>query len=209
MRARRSSPTARGLGLVLGGFLVATPVAAAPPSPSAPPGPQPLHAGLYLATGDQVEGWSWLRDPAGDAYATWSFFGSPTGEPVVVELHLLATDRPNGEPGIDGLAPGVDGRAWVSIGPIVDGTPGPASLGPLPLDLPTDAPAGGSQGFQTAATVTIAPDELGPDVAGVWVLVERRGPTGAVMEVQLGAARDAVTMSGLAPAPRPEASPSG
>ena len=206
MRARRWSPAARAVGLVLGWFLVASSAAAAPPSPSAPPGPQPLNAGLYLATGDQVEGWSWLRDPAGAAYATWSFFGTPTGKPVVVELRLLATDGPNGGPGIDGLAAGVDGRAWVTIGPIVDGATGPASLGPLPIDLPTVSPAGGPLGFQTAATLTIDPDELGPDAAGVWVLVERRGPTGAVIEVQLAATRDAVTVSGLAPAPRPEPS---
>lgn len=215
MRAHRSSLAAVTIGLGLGVVLV-TPGAAADPSPNAPPGPQPLNAGLYLATGDQVEGWSWLRDPAGDAYATWSFFGTPTGEPVVVQLHLLATDGPNGgpagdgvAPAVDGLAPGVDGRAWVTVGPIVADGPGPASFGPLPLDLPNVSPAGGPLGFQTAATLTIAPDELGPDAAGVWVLVERRGPTGAVIEVSLGTTRSAVTVSGLAPVLAPEPSSAG
>jgi hypothetical protein len=188
--------------LALGLFLLTTPMAAAQPSPSAPPGPTPITAGLYLATGDSIEGWSWLRDDAGCAYATWSFFGAPFGGPVVVQLGLLATDATNG-------GPGVDGQAWVTIGPLVDGAPGPASFGPVPLTLPNVSSADDPVGYQTAASVTIAADELGPDATGIWVLVERRGPTGEAIPVHLATTREAVTVTGLSPIARPDASPAG
>ncbi len=202
MRARRPSLSARTFGIVLGAFLLATPVATAQPAPSASPGPGPLTAGVYLATGDQIEGWSWLRDEAGAAYATWSFFGAPTGEPVVIELDLLATDRVNGGPGVDGLA-------WVTIGPIVDAAPGPASFGPLPLRLPNVSSENDPLGYQTSATVTIAADELAPDTSGIWVLVERHGPTGETVPVHVATTRDAVRVTGLAPAPTARPSPAG
>lgn len=206
MRAHDPGGLARNLGLTLGTLLLAitgTATAAEPSpgaAPSVTPGPAPLTAGLYLATGDQIEGWSWLRDDAGCAYATWSFFGAPTGDPVVVDLGLLATDSVNGGPGVDGLA-------WVTIGPIVDGAPGPASFGPVPLPLPNVSPEGDPVGYQTAATVTVAADELGPGADGVWVLVERRGPTGEPVDVHIATTREAVTVTGLAPTP--EASPAG
>jgi hypothetical protein len=186
------------LGTLL--LVIAGSAAAAEPSPGAAPSVAPLTAGLYLATGDQIEGWSWLRDDAGCAYATWSFFGTPTGDPVVVDLGLLATDAVNGGPGVDGVA-------WVAVGPIVDGAPGPASFGPVPLELPNVSPESDPVGYQTAANVTISADELGPGAGGVWVLVERRGPTGEVVPVHLAATRDAVTVAGLTPVP--EASPAG
>lgn len=203
MRPRGSTLAALLSSAVLGVVLGVAPAAAADPSPG-PTGdrPQPLSAGLYLATGDPIEGWTWLRDEAGCAYATWSFFGRPSGPSVLVTLNLLATDAVNG-------GPGVDGHAWIAIGPIVDGAPGPAAFGPLPIELTNISPPDDPVGYLTEATVALRPEELGPDATGLWVLIERRGPTGTVEPGHIATTREAVIVDGLAPIAEPEASPAG
>jgi hypothetical protein len=188
--------------MVLGVVVLAAPTAAADPSPGPPDHPQPLTAGLYLATGDLIDGWTWLRDDAGCAYATWSFFGRPDAPSVLVTLNLLATDAVNG-------GPGVDGHAWIAIGPIVAGAPGPAAYGPVPIELTNVSPPDDPVGYLTEANVALRPEELGPDATGLWVLVERRGPTGTVVPGHIATTREAVTVDGLEPIATPAASPAG
>lgn len=200
MRPHRHALVAPPWLPLLGVLLLVAPAVAESPSPAPYDDPHPMTAGLYLATGDPIEGWTWLRDDAGSAYAAWSFFGRPEATAVIVTLHLLVTDAADG-------GPGLDGNAWVAIGPIVDGAPGPAAFGPLPIELTNVSPPDDPVGYLTEANVALRPEELGPDVTGLWVLVERRGPTGTVVPSHIATTREAVTVTGLAPVASPSASP--
>jgi hypothetical protein len=162
----------------------------------------------FLSNGDEIQGWQWLRDADGNQYATWSLWGTPSGETVTVTFDLLATDA------IDG-GPGVDARAWVMVGPIESGAPGQAITGPSLLTFPNVSAADDPVGYQTHGTVTIAPEDLTPGMEGLWVLVERRGPTGEVLSEHIAVNREAIGVTGLTPAttcgrclPAPEPSPS-
>lgn len=167
---------------------------------------------LFLSNGDGIAGWQWLRDPGGGQYATWSFWGRDAGQPVTVTFGLLATDGVNG-------GPGVDARAWVTIGSIESGAAGPAIKGPSLLTFPNVSAPDDPVGYTTLGTVDILAEELSPTMDGLWVLVERRGPTGDVLPEHIAANRDAVTVEGLAappcdgpcppaPDPSPSAAPS-
>ena len=148
--------------------------AAADPSPSPVarrrPRPAPRH--LFVATGDPVDGWWWLRDAAGRQYATWSFAGRAGGR--AGHGHVRAARHGRGE-----RRPGVDATAWVTVGRHRGRRAGPRDPGAQPADLPGRV-AGGRcpSAYQTLGTMTIAPDELSPTMEGLWVLVERRAPTG-------------------------------
>lgn len=149
---------------------------------------------LYLSNGDDISGWQWLRDADGCQYATWSFWGGDAGQPVTVTFGLLATDAMNG-------GPRVDARAWVTIGAIESGAAGPAIKGPSLLTFPNVSAADDPVGYTTLGTVDILAEELSPTMDGLWVLVERRGPTGDVVPEHIAVNRDAVTVQGLAAPP--------
>jgi hypothetical protein len=151
-------------------------------------GAQP--AVTFLANGEESDGWSWLRDAEGSQRAAWSFWGTPTGEPLTITFGLLATDSAD-----DGT--GVPAQLWLTIGSIESGAPGPVLLGPGPVIFPNVSPPDDPAGSATLGSVTIPPEELSPTMQGIWVLVERRCPDGSVIPVDLAVNRDAVKVTGL------------
>lgn len=192
MRARPMDPRTWILVSFLLPLLLAAPVAAADPSPTPLASPATTAATLFLATGDPIEDWWWLRDDAGSQYATWTLPGTPAGTPVTITFGLLATDAANG-------GPGVDATAWVMVGAIEDGAPGPAIIGPALMTFPNVSLADDPVGYQTLGTVTIRADEVSPYAEGLWVLVERHSPAGVVVPTHLAVNREAITVTGLAP----------
>ncbi len=90
----------------------------------------------FRSDGDEIAGWHWLRDPLGRATATWYVHGARTGDPIVLTFTLLATDRASG-------GPGIDARAWVTVGPLADGATAPATWGPELVTFPNVAPPDG------------------------------------------------------------------
>lgn len=157
---------------------------------------------LYVSNGDEISGWQWLRDADGCQYATWSFWGGDAGRPVTVTFGLLATDGVNG-------GPGVDARVWVTIGSIESGAAGPAIKGPSLLTFPNVSTVDDPVGYTTLGTVEILAEELSPSMDGLWVLVERRGPSGDIVLEHIAANRDTVSVQGLTePEPSPSAAPS-
>ena len=148
-------------------------------------------AETFLSNGDEISGWEWLRDPGGCAYGTWSFWGTPTVEALTITFGLLATDGVNG-------GPGVDAQAWVTVGGIESDAPGPAILGPTLLTFPNVSAPDDPVGYTTLGTATVQAADLSPTMQGIWVLVERRAPSGEVLPVDIAVDRDAVTVTGLA-----------
>ncbi len=179
MRGRKGSRSSASSALVVAALL-----AMLPASTAAEPDT------MFLSNGDEISGWQWLRDPGGSQYGTWSFWGGGGDVPLTITFGLLATDGMNG-------GPGVDARAWVRVGAIESGGPGPALVGPSLLTFPNVSPPDDPVGYTTLGTVTILADELSPTMEGIWVLVERRGPTGDVLPEHLAVNRDAVTVDGL------------
>ncbi|MFN8623876.1 MAG: hypothetical protein U0869_24305 [Chloroflexota bacterium] len=139
----------------------------------------------FFSTGDQVEGQAWLQDEAGAQYATWTAWGTPTGEALTLTLDLVTTE------------PGVPAQAWVTVGAIESGAPGPAIVGPSLVDLSVPGGSGVSVDPVVRATLTVSPADLPPATEGLWVLLERRGPGGIPVALPLGVQREALSVTGL------------
>ena len=134
-----------------------TPAPTALPSSSPSPSPSPplLAATSFASDGDLIAGWYWLRDPAHEQTALWSFpMLSPAQGDLVLHLQVLATDQ------VDGPR-GVEARfyvAWATPG--TDGLPGPW-LGRLPVTLPNVSPATDPVGYTCEGTLTVPRATLG------------------------------------------------
>src|SRR5690606_14762370 len=59
-------------------------------------------ADSFQSTGDEIEGWFWLRDPGLWASAEYEFLELPAEGDIVLLIDALATDRASGGPGFPG-----------------------------------------------------------------------------------------------------------
>lgn len=63
---------------------------------------QEFKAYTFTSSGDEIQGWYWLRDRNVSNRAVWTFRGLPEGTGVLeAEITALATDRASGGPGVD------------------------------------------------------------------------------------------------------------
>lgn len=83
----------RGAVGVLGAVLLflATPFARA----------EGIVADHFASNGDQISGWYWLRDAAGNHYAEYTWANPPKTGDILLEFSVLATDRVSGGPGVN------------------------------------------------------------------------------------------------------------
>ncbi len=168
------------------------------PSPVPPPPTTPPPAGpAFTVDGDEINGWWWLRDPAGTQSAQWLLAlpgttpseggGSPSSA-VRIDFEVLATSQASGPPG-------VDARFHLSWGPVVDGAPGPlVSSRPVTLEN-VDAP-GDSPGYTNRGSVTIRRSALGT-ATWMWVRITRVDESGGNLTSEHVAVRSSsVTLAG-------------
>ncbi len=82
------------------GNAVNLPPTSAPPTSgapiAAPPTPGPCK---FSATGNSINGWSWLRDEAYTAYGLWDCRGLATDRDLTVHLWALVTNKADGGSG--------------------------------------------------------------------------------------------------------------
>lgn len=168
-------------------------------------------ASEFDVNGDEISGWWWLRDGAGEQSAHWVFDELPVSGSVTILFELLATDTVSG-------GPGVDARFWLTFGPVIDGEELEATTAPLLMALPNvsppDDPLGywtrGWYGFPTDALALSAaesgavarfrqrerggtPGEL-PVVEGLWVTIGRLGPDGSVTSEHIAVRESSVQL---------------
>ena len=155
----------------------------------APPPPR-----LTFATdGDEISGWWWLRDDAGAQKATWAFFALPAGDPIRLDLSLLATDTYNG-------GPNVPADFYLSYGSIVNGSAVSPSDGDLhAVHLRNTSPPGDPVGYTATGTYDIPASALVPGAIGLWVRIGRLGPTEPLIATHVAVRADSVSIEGLPP----------
>lgn len=104
-------------------------------------------ADRFQSTGDEIEGWFWLRDPGLLASAEYTFSEIPTDGDIVLVIDALATDRVSGGPGSD------------AVFDLLFGFPGSGTMGGVFYRLPVEIP-----------NVSSPDDPLGYHVRGTVVL---------------------------------------
>ncbi len=170
--------------------------------PTATPSVDPARV-TYNVDGDEISGWSWLRDAAGAQKASWEFFGKPQAGPITLDFELLATDRAGG-------GPGVDARLWLSYGSMVSSNAAPPLATPHLLTLPNTSPPGDPVGYTATGSYTIHRSDVPAGSIGVWVRIGRLGPDGAVLAEHIAVREASVRISGLdGPSPGASVPPAG
>ena len=157
---------------------------------AAPITPPPPSSTDFTVFGDQISGWWWLRDGAGNQRASWAFLGQPIGDQLRIDLDLLATDTVNG--GRD-----VDARFWLTYGPMIEGGGGGPVGQPRLVTLKNISPPGDPVGYTTAGSIFVPVPELAPGAIGFWVGISRRGPDGRVLSTHIAVREASVSLSGL------------
>ena len=187
--APTGSPSAGATERPSGGVVVGAPG----DGPSYTEAPAPAIQVDFEVNGDENNGWWWLRDEAGAQQASWGFFDVPAGNPIELDLDLLATDTTTG-------ASGLDARFWLSYGAITeaDGTATYApGVEPVLVTLPNTAPAEDPVGYTTSGTYTIAARDIAADADGIWVRIARLGPDGSVLPENLAVAEASVRVASV------------
>ena len=197
-------------GTVLPGHLAVTAaslsVAGAGDPASVPPPPPGSATDVdFSVTGDEISGWWWLRDGAGEQRASWGFMGVPSGQDIRVDLELLATDTING-------GRGIDARFWLTYRTIVEGGGGGPLSAPELKVLKNVSPSDDPVGYTTAGSFIIPASSLAPGAIGVWIGISRLGPDGHVLSGHLAVNETSARISGLdgggpAATPGPTAAP--
>ena len=107
-----------------------------------------LVATRFAANGDEIAGWTWLRDSALDHYAEWMFENiAPGPEPLIVDITALATDRAGG------------GRGFPAEFRLIYGFPGGGTMGGLfqrkQVRLPNVSSPDDPLGYTCSGQITI------------------------------------------------------
>lgn len=140
----------------------------------------------FQVTGDENNGWWWLRDDAGVQQASWGFHGVTAGSQVDLDLNVLATDTTTG-------AAGVDARFWLSYGGILAGSVANSPGGrPVLVVLKNSSPPGDPLGYTATGTYALASATIPAGATGVWVRIARAGPDGAVLPGHLAVQKASV-----------------
>lgn len=150
----------------------------------------PAYSVDFVSDGDLIQGWWWLRDRAGTDRARWVFRGVPTTGDLTLSLDLLATDRVNG-------GPRVDGQFWLSYGSATAETGDPAG-GPTLVTAPNVSAKDDPVGYTTHQTFTITRSSLPEGTSAIWVLITRNdGTGGGVVDEHIAVREQAVTIEGI------------
>ena len=164
-------------------------------SPVAGVAAAPLPRSSFVADGDQINGWWWLRDAGGDQKATWTFSGAPAADQITLQLTVLATDTSGGKSGLAA-------SFWLSFGGIMpEGTALTTTAESRLVTLPNTSPAGDPVGYTTSGTLTIDRAQLPAEAIGLWVKIGRTGSDGQVIPIQIAVQESSVQIKGLAEAP--------
>jgi hypothetical protein len=116
----------------------------------------PRHAAAFRAEGDRIQGWTWLRDPAGAAFGEWRFAGLNPTAPTVLVLDLLVTDSSDRGAGYSAL---VEISASGPQGEMVTQVTHVQAQNPLFQQAPDDASGNGYRAFGSLA---LDPAQLPP-----------------------------------------------
>ncbi len=184
-----AAPSGTGAGASPGGSpgsMVGVPLPSGTVSTTAGPAARTT----FHVNGDEINGWWWLRDAAGEQRASWEFFGTPTAEDVTLDIEVLATDTVDGRPR-------VDARFWLSYGTIVSAAAAPPRSDPHLVVLPNTSPSGDPVGYTTTGSYTLPRSEVAPGAIGIWVRIERAGPDGSVVREHIAVRESSVLISGL------------
>jgi hypothetical protein len=123
------------------------------PSSSASPGL--VASRSFVSDGVFISGWYWLRDAAREQTALWLFDRVPAGAgALTVSLDVLATDRADGDKGVDARFI----LAWARSGK--GGTPGPW-LGSRAVTLANTSAGAESTGYSCTGTISLPRASLG------------------------------------------------
>lgn len=106
----------------------------------------------FRSSGDEIEGWFWLRDPHLEQVAEYSFAEVPATGDIVLKMEVLATDGPSGGPGID-----AEFR-------LLFGFPGAGNMGgvfhAIDVHLENAARPGDPLGYLTRGTILLPRDKV-------------------------------------------------
>lgn len=109
--------------------------------------PAPRPADRFVSSGDEIEGWFWLRDSGLSASAEYEFTSIPPEGDVVLMIEALATDRASGGPGFAGTFD------------LLFGFPGSGRMGGvfnrIAVTLPNVSPPGDPLGYHVRGTVVL------------------------------------------------------
>ena len=178
-----------------------TPAAASATPAAVPPTSLPLaYTARFVTSGDEVQGWWWLRDDLATNRAMWIFDGIPSTGDVVLDLNMLATDAVNG-------ARGVDASFWLSYGSTAETGAGVAAE---VVTLSNVSPADDPVGYTTAGTYVIPRSALPSGTTEIWVKIARSDNAGGnVISTNIGINEYSVMLQGAggAATPRPSVAP--
>ena len=149
-----------------------------------------VDAEAFNSTGDEINGWWWLRDPAYQAYAEWFFDSLPPAGDIVLNLTALATDRVSG-------GGGFDASFYLYYGSTPVARRGGGILGMLYVNLPNAHDPNDPTGYTCHGQVTIPRDALG-GLETLWIVVKRVDDSGAYPPIDMHVAFNAgsITLAG-------------
>lgn len=127
----------------------------------------------FRSSGDEIEGWFWLRDPHLEQVAEYSFAEVPASGDIALKMEVLATDGPSGGPGID-----AEFR-------LLFGFPGAGNMGgvfhAIDVHLENAARPGDPLGYLTRGTILLPReqvDDILPPTGRLFIRILREDPSG-------------------------------
>ena len=126
-------------------------------------------ASNFASSGDEIEGWFWLRDPGLAASAEYVFNTIPRSGDLVLQLEALATDRASGGPGFP---------ARIEL---LFGFPGSGRMGGVfqvvHVELPNVSPDGDTLGYLTRGAIRLPRykvEQVLPASGALYIRIVRR-----------------------------------
>lgn len=130
---------------------------------------QGMTASHFESNGDRIAGWYWLRDSELRQMAEYGFDTVPTTGDLVLDFHVLATDRVSGGPGHE------------AVFDLLVGYPGDGGMGGvfkvITVTLPNVSPPDDPVGYHTRGSVTIDRATLNvfmPRTKSLYLMIMRR-----------------------------------
>lgn len=134
--------------------------------------------GEFTTNGDLISGWYWVRDAAYAQYARWRFPEVPDlAGGVTLQFHVLATDGPDGGPGVDARFYLTYG--WVTTFEDTGVTPADSWGETILVTVANVSPPSDPVGYTAQGTVDLALIEVPADAVGLWLEARRDDPSGA------------------------------
>jgi hypothetical protein len=126
---------------------------------------QEITATEFKSSGDEIAGWYWLRDEGMQYTAEWTFCGIPNDlEPIILNVHALATDRASG------------GRGFSAKFRLIYGFPGSGAMGGVfetkEITLPNVSTDDDPLGYDCLGTVIVSRSAF-RGATSLWFRIER------------------------------------